>query len=298
MRVVSVGECMVELSGAGPGMWRQAFAGDTFNTAWYLRALLPRDAQVDYLTALGRDAISDKMEGFMAQAGIGTGCIRRHPDRAPGLYMIDLADGERSFTYWRDNSAARTLADDEEHLARCFLGADLIYFSGITLAILTPDRRRALLAALAASKARVAFDSNMRLRLWPDTAEMRDWIMRGAAVADIALPSFDEEEAHFGDADPSATARRYGEAGVSEVLVKNGGGMMLGLQDGQALEFPPSARITPVDTTGAGDSFNGGYLAARLQGRDQSQAVAAGHAIASRVIRHPGALIPPAQIPP
>lgn len=296
MRVVSVGECMVELSGAGQALWRQAFAGDTFNTAWYLRARLPQSAQVDYLTCVGPDPISDSMLGFMAGAGIGTGCITRHPTRAPGLYMIDLKEGERSFTYWRDASAARSLADDEDHLARSFLGADLIYFSGITLAILTPDRRRTLLAALAAAEARVAFDSNMRLRLWRDAAEMRDWIMRGAAVSDIALPSFDEETATFGDADPQATAQRYADAGVTEVLVKNGGGPMLGIEGTELREFPPGARLTPIDTTGAGDSFNGGYLAARLQGAGMAEAVAQGHATAARVIMHPGALVPHAEL--
>lgn len=292
MRVVSVGECMVELSGAGQGLWRQAFAGDTFNTAWYLRALLPKAAQVDYLTCVGRDAISTAMLAFFRQAGIGTGCITRHPSRVPGLYMIALKDGERSFTYWRDNSAARCLADDAAGLARCFHDADLVYFSGITLAILAPDRREALLAALAATKARVAFDSNMRLRLWPGGADMRDWIMRGAAVSDIALPSFDDEAAHFGDTRPRATAERYATAGVTEVLVKNGGGRMLGLLHGQMQAFPPAVRLAPVDSTGAGDSFNGGYLAARLAGQHMSEAVARGHAIAARVILQPGALIP------
>jgi len=293
MRVVSVGECMVELSGAGQGLWRQAFAGDTFNTAWYLRALMPQEAEVDYLTCIGQDAISTALLEFIAGAGIGTGCITRHPTRAPGLYMIDLKDGERSFTYWRDSSAARCLADDVDHLARSFHDADLIYFSGITLAILTPERREALLAALKAAPGKVAFDSNMRLRLWSGAEEMRDWIVKGAAAADIALPSFDEEAQFFEDATPRQTAERYLEAGVAEILVKNGGADMLGrTPDGDWLDLPCGERIQPVDTTGAGDSFNGGYLSARLAGLDMAGAVARGHATAARVIRHPGALIP------
>lgn len=292
MRVVSVGECMVELSGAGQGLWRQAFAGDTFNTAWYLRALMPADAQVDYLTCVGQDQISQAMLDFMSGAGIGTGCIPRHPTRAPGLYMIDLKDGERSFTYWRDSAAARCLADDEDHLARSFQGADLIYFSGITLAILTPDRRRALLAALAAADAKVAFDSNMRLRLWSGVPEMCEWIERAAAVCDIALPSFEEEAQYFGDATPRDTANRYLKAGVAEVLVKNGGDDMLGHLDGAWLDLPCGGRVTPVDTTGAGDSFNGGYLSARLAGQDMARAALRGHATAALVVTQPGALIP------
>ncbi|MFD1880476.1 sugar kinase [Paracoccus pacificus] len=289
---LSVGECMVELSGAGDGLWRQAFAGDTFNTAWYVRACAPSDRSVGYLTSVGRDAISDAMVSFMDSAGVDTRWISRHPTRAPGLYMIDLKDGERSFTYWRDASAARTLADDPDHLARSFAQARMIYFSGITLAILTPERRQVLLDAMKASPAQVAFDPNLRPRLWASGDEMRDWIMRGAAVSDIALPSHDDEAAHFGDADVEATARRYADAGVTEVVVKNGGGPMLAMAGGVPQPLPGGSRQTPVDTTGAGDSYNGGYLAARLAGADMTRAARCGHEMALQVIATRGALLP------
>lgn len=299
-RFVSVGECMVELSQAGEGLLRQGFAGDTLNTAWYARALLPGDWTVDYATVVGADALSGRMVDFIAAAGIGTRSIGRHPDRAPGLYMITLTQGERSFTYWRDRSAARTLADDAGWLDRAFAGAGLIYVSGITLAILDPAARARLRDRLAAARragARVAFDPNLRPRLWSDPVTMRTEITAAAAISDIVLPSHDDEAQHFGDASPIATALRYRNLGVGEILVKNGGGGMVAVAEGGApVDLPALPRVDPVDTTGAGDSFNGGYLAARLTGADCLAATRAGHDIALRVIGHHGALMPLSQI--
>ena len=94
MRVVCIGECMVELAPAGDGLLRQGFAGDSFNTAWYLRQLRP-DWVVDYVSRVGVDAISGAMLDFMAGAGIGTAHVARVADRTVGLYLITLNKGER-----------------------------------------------------------------------------------------------------------------------------------------------------------------------------------------------------------
>lgn len=293
---LSVGECMLELSGAGaPDLWRMGIAGDTLNTAWYARSRLGPDWQVDYLTRLGQDRFSDRILAFLDSGGIGSGWITRDPARMPGLYAIDLQDGERSFTYWRGQSAARGLADDEAHLDRAFQGAAALYLSGITLAILTPDRRIAVIEALAAARARgalTAFDPNLRPRLWEDAATMCACVTRAAGAATLCLPSLDDEVAAFGDTGPEATAERYLGAGAGAVVVKTGGGPVV-LADASGVRMIDGLpRVTPVDTTGAGDSFNGGYLAARLSGLDDAQAVRSAHALASRVVLHPGALIP------
>jgi len=277
---------MVELAPAGDGLLRQGFAGDTFNTAWYLRQLRP-DWTVDYVSRVGVDAISDAMLAFMGDAGIGTTHVLRVPDRTVGLYLISLSKGERSFSYWRGQSAAKGLADVPVAVSAALEGADLVVFSGITLAILTPERREVLLEALRGCSGLVAFDPNMRPRLWADKAEMAAAVAAAAAVADIVLPSFDEETALHGDADPLVTVARYHALGVETVVVKNGGGRVCATG---GVSFDP-VPVEPVDTTAAGDSFNAGFLVARLNGASLRDAVAAGSALAARVIRQPGALV-------
>ena len=178
---LSLGECMIELSQADAECWRMGIAGDTLNTAWYARAFLdPSVWRVDYFTRLGRDPYSDRLAGFLDAADIGAQWIARDETRQPGLYMIETTDGERSFTYWRSQSAARLLADDTGLLAQALSASDIAYFSGITLAILAPDRRKALLDALSVRRAAggtIVFDPNIRPKLWEDADTMRDAIM-------------------------------------------------------------------------------------------------------------------------
>lgn len=299
-RILSIGECMVELSQAGNGLLRKGFAGDTFNTAWYLRASLPEDIAVDYLTCLGDDALSDEMLAFMQKAGIGTGQIRRMPGKTPGLYLISLKDGERTFSYWRDTSAARALADDADHLRQAIETADVVYFSGITLAILTPTARETLLSELRRAKAAgktVAYDPNIRPRLWENREVMLDTISAGARAASIVLPSFDDENTHFGDQNVAASIERYQSLGARQVIVKSGAqGATVG-EDGQTIFVPAARPESLVDTTSAGDSFNGGLIGKLMTGSSLPEAAAHGAAVASVVIAHHGALIDFALLP-
>lgn len=297
--IAAIGECMVELAPSsvqdGDECLRQGFAGDTLNTAWYLRSLLPESRAVRYVTAVGEDAISDRMLAFMARNGIDTRWITRLPDRTVGLYLISLDAGERSFTYWRGQSAARSLADDPDRLAQSLAGCKLAYLSGITLAILPEAGRRTLLQELARFRAKgglVAFDPNIRPALWRGTAAMRRGITEGYAACDFALPTFDDDGALFGDATPEACAHRIAALGAFEVVVKNGAGPALLHSDGRQARLPPLQAVEPLDTTAAGDSFNAGWLASRLGGACATTAVMAGHDLAARVIRHRGALMP------
>ncbi len=291
VRLLSIGECMIEMAPQENGGYAMGYAGDTFNTAWYARRVAGPGIEVAYMTAIGDDAASHGLAEFIRASGV-TPEITVRPDRTIGLYLITLSEGERSFSYWRSASAARTLADDLEELPGVGRG-DMVSFSGITLAILPEDGRERLLAAVARAKAhgtRVAFDPNLRPRLWPDADEMRRWIMEAAAVSDIVLPSFEDETAAFGDATPSDTAQRYARAGAALVVVKNGPGPVI-LHGAEDLpEIIPSAPPCVVDTTAAGDSFNARFLIGLLEGETPGAAARAACDLAGRVIGQRGAL--------
>jgi 2-dehydro-3-deoxygluconokinase len=294
-RFVSVGECMIEMSGGEDGLYRLGYAGDTLNTAWYARARLPDDWDVDYVTALGDDMYSEQMAEFFDSNGIGIDYIQQVENRRPGLYMIHQKDGDRHFTYWRGQSAAKLMAEDPEALYEAFEGADIAYFSGISLAILAPRARGKLMKAIHLAKqggARICFDPNERPALWTSAAVMGSTITAAAILADVVLPTFPDEQALFGDVSPEAVAERYLSWGAEEVVVKNGAEpAFVAAKDSQGWVAPtPGAKS--VDPTGAGDSFNGAYLAARAQGATPLEAAEQAHALAAIVIGHKGALVP------
>lgn len=295
MRILAIGECMAELApSATPGEYRLGFAGDTFNTAWYLARCAP-DVQVSYFTAVGDDEISGKMRAFMRNSGIDDGLVQTSAARTVGLYLISLNDGERSFSYWRGQSAARTMADDPAAMAKAMADADLVYFSGITLGILAPGARAAFLAALRNARAAgktIAFDPNLRPKLWASGEEMTAEIMQGAAVSDLVLPSFEDEADWFQDADPQATAQRYLDAGAVTVVVKNGDGAVLYAEGDRMAEVPVVPLDSVVDTTAAGDSFNAGLFAGHAAGASLEDGIRYACALSRQVIGQRGALVP------
>lgn len=292
--IASVGECMIELSGSDSG-WKMKHAGDAFNTLWVLRALLPETVTTDFVSAFGTDPFSGEQIAFMAQNGIGVSNSPRLAAYHPGLYAITLEGGERSFTYWRSQAAARHLADDPALLGQSLASRQLVYFSGITLAILDAAGRQALLRALDEARgqgALVAFDPNYRPRLWVDKAEAQSAITDALAHVDIALPTFPDEQALYGDRTPDETAARLALAGVKEIVVKNGPEAAW-VQTGGLSQKISAVRVeNPLDTTGAGDSFNGGYLAARLRGVETPAAAERAHRVAAATVQVYGALAP------
>jgi len=277
------------------------FAGDTLNTAIYLQRLIGDSALVSYCTAVGEDELSNKLVDFIKAESIDTKPIQRICDRTLGLYAISTDDkGERSFTYWRSQSAARKLFHLGENLDFSVLNNfDIVYLSAITLAILPASVRAALLAHIdglrSGGAVRFAFDSNYRPALWESKQIAKETTASAWRITDIALPSIDDETALFGDSDEQATLARLHSYGIVQGALKRGEQGPFSLAPSEGALDPDSfknLKIEVVDTTAAGDSFNAGYLSAFLKNKTSEQAMLSGHQCAARVIGQRGAIIP------
>lgn len=294
-RFLALGECMIEMTPLENGLYRRGFAGDTFNAAWYARRILPPKWCVAYGTVIGQDAASDEMLRYFQTEGIETDAVRRISGRTVGLYMIALDRGERSFSYWRSHSAAKVLAQDQTWLEGILKGADILYFSGITLAILSPQDRQRFCAALAKARAggaRVVFDTNLRPALWENRAAMQKGIEAGAKVSDIVLPSLEDEAALFEEAMPETVLQRYLAWGARMVVAKSGAQPLhIARKDGERWTLHPQAVTAPVDTTAAGDSFGAAFCAYDAMGYDVPQAAQAAMTLAAQVVQSRGALV-------
>lgn len=291
MSAVFVGEGMLELSRDGDA-WQLGHGGDTLNTAIHLARA---GIHTSYLSAVGNDPFSLDLRRRWVAEGLDDTLLLIHPTRGPGLYAISTdSQGERSFTYWRGESAARELFNCpgiEAALARASQ-ARLLGFSLITLAILPVQDRQALLRLAHQVKSRgglVAFDGNYRPRLWPSAAEACAWRDAALGVATIGFPTLDDERQLGSPDSADAVATQWKALGCIETVVKLGA-RGCRLPDGRLIA--PVQRLKPVDTSGAGDAFNGGYLSARLSGALPVEAAHAGNALAGWCIMRRGALPP------
>jgi 2-dehydro-3-deoxygluconokinase len=295
-RAVCIGEAIVELARGADGRFALASSGDTFNTAIYLaRAGIP----VAFASALGDDPFSDAILALAQAEGIGTDLTLRAGGRLPGLALVDTdGNGERRVHYWCEVAPARDLFELPQWsaMAESVVKARLIYFTGITLSLYSNvglGRFFATLELARGNGVKIAFDGNFRPHGWGgDLSRTRTVFAEALKRVDIALPAYDDEAVLWGDPSPEATIERLQAFGVAEIVVKNGPNSALVAASGERDAVPVPEVVVPVDPTAAGDGFNAGYLAARLNGLGAIEAAKAAHKLAGQVIKHRGSIAP------
>lgn len=266
--ILAFGEPMYEFNqaraAAGSKNWLGGFGGDTSNTAVAAARL---GARVGYFTALGDDAFGRAFRDMWAEEGVDASAVLTDPAAHTAVYFVTHGPAGHVFSYLRAGSAASRVTPDDLPKA-LIAGARVLHVSAIGQAI-SPSACDAVFAAIRIAReagVTVSYDTNLRLRLWPlDRATAV--IEATAALCDILLPGLDDARKLTGLDDADAICDHYLAKGVKIV------GLTLG-RDG-ALVATPDRReriapipCDPVDATGAGDAFDGAFLAEWLKSGD------------------------------
>ncbi|WP_434354992.1 sugar kinase [Parasalinivibrio latis] len=307
-RIAVIGECMIEFSGKLFGTMNQGFGGDSLNTAIYLKrtaSQLPKPLDVDvfYVTAMGADSISNNLVSRWEAERLNTSMVLQDNTRAPGLYLIEVnEEGERTFHYWRNGSAAKYLFQhsDIATILEEIEQFDLLFISGISVAILPEKDRSHLVSMLHRCKEKgvtIAFDSNFRPALWKAVSHWEETKAVYEAIfaaTDIALLTFDDEQMLWEDNTPAETLSRLASKGVDTTVVRLGknGCIAQRLSSGKAVRVSTVPVQQVIDSTAAGDSFNGAFLASYLAGYPLRKCCENANSVAGQVIQFSGAIIP------
>ncbi|WP_158768712.1 sugar kinase [Paraglaciecola sp. L1A13] len=295
-KVVLIGECMLELREGNDGVMHQSFAGDAYNTAVYQKRAFP-EQEVYFMSAIGQDVVSEKLRQHCEQASLNNQYLSQKSKQNPGVYLVQTDEyGERSFLYWRENSAARELMRyvDEDTIESLY-DSDLVFFSGISLAVIHPKERPAFWAMLKRLKEQgvtLAFDPNYRPRLWRSPKEAQEQFHLAYELTDILLPGIDDFSQLYGLTELSDILEFCQPYGIHELVIKNGSNSVYCQLGSNLIHLPIAPVDHVVDTTSAGDSFNGVYIGARLAGKEIEHAVSLASKAAAIVIQYPGAITP------
>ncbi len=291
--LVCMGEPMLEFnqqpeSGDNRRLYLEGCGGDTSNAAV---AAARQGARTGYVTALGDDPAGERFFELWRQEDVDATAVRRDKQRATAVYFVTHGKHGHEFLYYRQNSAASgmTPADVPEAM---IAGAKIFYASGISQAI-SASAADAVFHAIAVARAhgvRVAYDTNYRPRLWPP-ARAAAVIHAAVGRADIALPGLEDAQILTGLTDPDAIADFYLALGPSIVVLKMGAAGALLLTRQQRL-LVPAFPCTPVDATGAGDTFCGSFLARLIAGDGPEAAVRYATAAAALKTEGYGAVTP------
>lgn len=263
--ILALGEPMIEFNQTqADGQFLLGFGGDTSNAAV---AAARSGARTGYLTALGADAFGQRFLELWRREGIDCSRVTIDRQAATAVYFVTHGENGHDFSYLRAGSAASRM-NPADLPTNYIASAQILHLSGISQAI-SASAADAGFAAIDAAKAAgrlVSYDTNLRLKLWP-LARARAIIHEAMRFADIALPGLEDAQQLTGAEDPDTIADFYLRLGAQIVALTLGKSGCLIATPASRLRVP-SIAVEALDATGAGDTFDGAFLAEFVVTRD------------------------------
>jgi 2-dehydro-3-deoxygluconokinase len=288
--ILSIGEPMLEFNQTRPGdpRYLQGFGGDSSNM---IIAAARSGARTAYVTRLGDDEFGRMFRALWEAEGVDARGVATDPQAHTAVYFVSHGPQGHVFSYLRAGSAASRMRPEDLPLD-LLRAARFVHASGISMAISASaaDTVLAAFEAARAAGAKISFDSNLRLKLWP-LARARATIGAAAAMADYFFPSIDDASALSGLEAPEANLEWAHRLGAKQVFLKLGADGVIA-SDGTRRERIAGHRVNAVDATGAGDCFCGAALARLAAGDSLVDAARYANAAAALATAGFGAVAP------
>ncbi|MFK8047400.1 MAG: sugar kinase [Halioglobus sp.] len=285
---------MLEMRNRDGSHYELDVAGDALNTAAGI-SLLGGSAHL--ASGIGDDTNSARLFEKCKALGVGTEYISQIPSTSIGLYLISTdSDGERSFSYWRDQSAAHCLLFDAKKLQLALQRLEserYLYLSGITLSRTSHESREILYNWLDQFRdlgGCIIYDGNYRARLWENRELALQEHTKMLERTTVFLSGMEDERELRGLNSNRDVIAQIEQQDIPEVVVKDGEQNVQIHFQGRKSEVKPETVLRVTDTSGAGDSFNAGYLACRLKGIEPEEAAQFACKVSAMVIQQPGAI--------
>jgi sugar/nucleoside kinase (ribokinase family) len=295
MSVVVLGDANIDLEIQLPVEARATHAnpdpelsggGSAANTADALGRL---GVPTRFVGAVGDDAAGRHVVESLAQAGVDTSAVQTvRTDPTVMVIVVLPPDGDRLIYVWPPRGGAHAHLD-VERAVDAVEDAEWVHVSGICLRV-TPARH-ALLAAMERAQERgtpVSLDLNLRLENWGWEDGFRDVVLEAVDRADVVLGSAADEITALGDAEDPVTAARHLPGYDRLIVARLGANGSMAITD-RDVTTVPGFDVPVVDTVGAGDAFNAGFIAASLEHRSIEEALTWGNAVAATTISRRGA---------
>lgn len=268
--VISIGEPMIEFTAREKGNLRKAhlfelgWGGDTSNLAVAVARL---GRKPGYLCRIGDDEFGMSFLEMWKRERVDTSHVIVEKGGFTAAYFISLKNGgEHDFTYIRRGSAASHLSAQDID-SRYIKSAKVVHISGITQAI-SEDCRAATMKAVSLAKdagVKVSYDPNIRLKLWSSSEAAKRVIAETVPSADMFLPTAEEATMLTGTSDPAEQAEKLLNSVSEVVAIKMGAkGCYMAKSNGEKL-MVGGFQVKVVDTTGAGDAFDGAVIVGYLE---------------------------------
>ncbi len=279
--LIGIGECLVEFSDIGSGQYQIGYSGDVLNA---LASAGRLGLSTGLISAIGDDPFTPGLRYILETERIDLTHAPILEGKPNGLYFLSIdAMSLPTFHFLRKNSAAREMFNCQplSSLIEYVRSARALLFSSIPLAVIKDRDKLFELLRAVKGETILAFDLNIRRVLWNDLNELVVLLDQLAPLIDVLLITNEDDTILFGPRHGAEAIADYTRRGFPQVVLRRGGLPTLVSMDGKHFEVPVPHVPNIIDTTGAGDAFDAGYIAAMLRNHPSYECAAMGNATAA-----------------